>query len=253
MIFLDFNKNIPIRKSWGQNFLIDNNIINKIITNIKPNSKDYIIEVGPGQGSLTIPLSKIVSNIHAIEIDPLLVKHLKNKNIKSAIIYNSDILNWEPQDTSIKYKIVGNLPYNISSPIIFKFLNQHYWDEMIIMVQKELADRIIAKPNCKDYSRISVISQTFCIVNSLFNISNNVFYPKPEIQSSLIKFKRIKKDINITEFSLFIKSAFKQRRKKLKNNLTNLHLTPSLNKYAEKRPENISINEYLEIFNNYIF
>ena len=124
---------------------------------------------------------------------------------------------------------------------------------MIVMVQRELGNRIIAQPNSKNYSRISIMSQTFCNVEKQFDISNNVFYPKPEVQSTLIKFSRKNINLDFNDFSNLIKQAFKQRRKKLKNNLINLNQHPKLKKYSEYRPENISINEYLEIFNNYVF
>ena len=247
------NKKIPIKKSWGQNFLIDNNIIKNILSSIEPSYTDNFIEIGPGRGALTIPLSKQCKQLYAIEIDPLLSKYLNDKNINNLNIYNNDILKWEPADKTKKYKIIGNLPYNISSPIIFKFLNENYWNTMVIMVQKELGDRIIAHPNSKNYSRISIMSQTFCDVAKQFDISNNVFYPKPEIQSTLIKFSKKNINLNFNDFSNLIKQAFKQRRKKLKNNLINLNQYPKLKKYSEYRPENISINEYLEIFNNYVF
>ena len=247
------NKKIPIKKSWGQNFLIDNNIIKNILSSIEPSYVDNFIEIGPGRGALTIPLSKQCKQLYAIEIDPLLSKYLNDQYIDNLHISNKDILKWDPPDETKKYKIIGNLPYNISSPIIFKFLNKNYWDTMIVMVQRELGNRIIAQPNSKNYSRISIMSQTFCNVEKQFDISNNVFYPKPEVQSTLIKFSRKNINLDFNDFSNLIKQAFKQRRKKLKNNLINLNQHPKLKKYSEHRPENISIDEYLEIFNNYVF
>lgn len=250
---MEFNYNIPIRKSWGQNFLIDNNTINKIIHSINPNEKDHIIEIGPGRGALTNGLAHLVKYLTAIEIDPLLTYQLEKCQYKNTKIINEDILKWIPENINTKYKIVGNLPYNISSPIIFKFLELQCWNKMIIMVQKELADRIISKPNSKDYSRISVMSQTFCDVKRVFNISKNVFHPKPEIESSLIIFEKRDIDVNFEKFSHLIKIAFKQRRKKIKNNLINLSSISNISKFSDKRAENISITEFMEIYNNYIF
>ena len=250
---MGFNYNIPIRKSWGQNFLIDENTINKIIHSINPNKKDHIIEIGPGRGALTNELAHLVKYLTIIEIDPLLTNELKKYKYTNTKIINKDVLKWIPENINHKYKIVGNLPYNISSPIIFKFLELQCWNKMIIMVQKELADRIISKPNSKDYSRISVMSQTFTNVKRVFNISKNVFHPKPEIESSLIVFLKKNINVNYEKFSQLIKMAFKQRRKKLKNNLINLSKISSINKFSDKRAENISVLEFIKIYNNYIF
>ena len=134
---MEFNHNIPIKKSWGQNFLIDNNIIHKIIQSITPNKNDSILEIGAGRGALTQYLYKNIKEIKVIEIEPLLVKELKKKNYPNTTIIHGDILQWEPKNKNIHLKIVGNLPYNISSPIILKFLASNYWDDMIIMIQKD--------------------------------------------------------------------------------------------------------------------
>ena len=249
-IFLAFKSNIPIKKSWGQNFLVDTNTIDKIINIINPNKKDNILEIGPGHGALTKQLLHSSNNLYAIEIDPLLCKNLK-ENFTNLNIINSDILKWD--DDKIKYnKVVGNIPYNISSQIIFKFLTKK-WDAMILMVQKELAKRIISKEGCKEYGRISVMVQNFCKVEYAFDISKNVFHPKPKVDSGILKFKRINTSINIQKFSLFVKEAFRQRRKKLKNNLKNICDYNLIEEYAEKRPEEISPKTYLILFNKIYF
>ena len=250
---MEFNHNIPIKKSWGQNFLIDNNIIHKIIKSIAPNKNDYILEIGSGRGALTQYLYNNIKELTVIEIDPLLVKEIKEKNYPNTTVIHGDILKWEPKNKKKQLKIVGNLPYNISSPIIFKFLASDYWNDMIIMVQKELGDRIISKHNTKNYSRISVMAQTFCDVKRIFNISKNVFYPIPKVDSSLLKFSQKNINIDLIDFSNLIKSAFRQRRKKLKNNLPNLDNIKDLTKFSNLRAEQISIKDYLEIYKNYIF
>ena len=245
-----FKSNIPIKKSWGQNFLVDTNTIEKIINIINPNKKDNILEIGPGHGALTKQLLYSSNNLYAIEIDPLLCEKLK-ENFTNLNIINSDILKWD--DDKIKYnKVVGNIPYNISSQIIFKFLTKK-WDTMFLMVQKELAKRIISKEGCKEYGRISVMVQNFCKVEYAFDISKNVFHPKPKVDSGILKFKRINTSINIQKFSLFVKEAFRQRRKKLKNNLKNICDYNLIEEYAEKRPEEISPKTYLILFNKIYF
>ncbi len=248
--FLVSKNNIPIKKSWGQNFLIDYNTINKIINIIKPNNKDNILEIGPGHGALTKQLLYLSNNLYAIEIDPMLCESLKN-NYNNLNIINEDILKWE--DNKLKYnKIVGNIPYNISSQIIFKFLNKK-WDTMILMVQKELANRIISPEGSREYGRISVMVQNFCNVEYVCDISKNVFHPKPKVDSGILKFNKINTTINIDKFSLFIKEAFKQRRKKLKNNLKNICDYKVIKEYGEKRPEEISPKTYLILFNKIYF
>ena len=243
--------NIPIKKSWGQNFLIDNNTISKIIKIIDPQKDDTILEIGPGHGALTGKLLSKCKKLYAVEIDPLLCKPLKD-NHKDLKLFNEDILKWNHSNLDC-HKIVGNIPYNISSQIIFKFLNKNNWGTMILMLQKELAKRIISNKGSKEYGRISVMVQNFCTVSYMCNISKNVFHPKPKVDSGILMFKRKKTTVNIDKFSSFIKEAFKQRRKKLKNNLKNICSIDLIQNYADKRPEEISPEEYLILFNKIYF
>ena len=219
---------IPIKKSWGQNFLIDKNIINKIIKIINPNKNENIIEIGPGKGAITINLSEKVNEIHAVEIDPLLCNYLKQKKIKNIKLYNNDILKWQPPKKIIFDKVFGNVPYNISSQIIFKLLKLNICDNIIIMLQKELGERIVSSHGSKQYGRISVMVQTFYKVEIISQISKNVFYPKPKVSSCILKFKKKNININFENFEKLIKEAFKQRRKKLKNNLKNIKRIDSI-------------------------
>jgi len=247
---LAFKNNIPIRKNWGQNFLIDDNTTNKIIKAIDPKKTDTILEIGPGHGALTKKLLPLCKNLYAIEIDPLLCALLK-KNHPSLKLFNKDILKWQ-YDINCN-KIVGNIPYNISSQIIFKFLTIDAWDTMTIMLQKELAKRIVSNKGSKEYGRISVMVQNLCHVAYKFDISKNVFHPKPKVDSGILQFKKIKKDIDTEKFSKFIKQVFMQRRKKLKNNIKNICNPELIKSYANKRPEEISPEEYLILFNKIYF
>ena len=249
---MEYSKKIPVKKSWGQNFIIDQNVINKIISIINPNSNDIILEIGPGKGALTIPLSKKIKKLYAVEIDPLLVKYLKSKKINNTDIINKDILKTDLNSYNESTKIIGNLPYYITSPIIFKMIENNV-NRMFFMVQKEVAERIVSVHNNKNYSRISVMVQTFynCEIN--YSISKNVFIPKPKVNSAIIKFK--KKDISnidYKKYSNFVKAAFKQKRKKIKNNLKNIINENGIEIFGERRAENISIDEYIKIFNNYM-
>ena len=245
---------IPIRKSWGQNFIIDNNTIDKIINIINPKKNENLIEIGPGKGAITIPLTKRINHLTAIEIDPMLVNYLNNLKIKNLKIINTDFLDWEI-NLDKKIRVVGNLPYYISSPIIFKLIANDYVNEIIIMLQKELADRLSAKPNNKHYSRMSVVTQAFCEVNYESDISKNIFHPKPKVESSIVKLVK-KKDINLDfdKFSNFIKSAFIHRRKKLKNNLIKyIEDIKDIDFLTNERPENLSVKEYINLYNKFSF
>ena len=120
--------NIPIRKKWGQNYLIDPNISKKIIGILGANKNDPVLEIGPGRGALTAPLSIIAKQISAVEIDPMLCDYLKNQKLNNVTIYNSDILKFDLNVMPKNYLAIGNLPYNISTPILFKFMEHEVWD-----------------------------------------------------------------------------------------------------------------------------
>tara|TARA_B100000579_G_scaffold420668_1_gene420625 strand:- start:1586 stop:2323 length:738 start_codon:yes stop_codon:yes gene_type:complete len=244
--------NIPIRKSWGQNFIIDDNTINKIIKIINPKKNEHIIEIGPGRGAITLPLLEQVKHITAIEIDPMLVEFLKNKNKNNLTIENQDFMDWIPS-FECERRVFGNLPYYISSPIIFKLIKDGRFNEIIIMLQKEVGLRMLANENSKDYSRMSVMAQTFCDVKYETDISKNIFNPKPNVDSCIISLKRKKINLDFSKYSDFIRYAFQHKRKKIKNNLKN-HLDGSgIKVLGERRAENISVNEYIDIFNKYFF
>ena len=242
-------KRHPFRKKWGQNFLRDPNSITKIVNLIQPEKEDIILEIGPGDGSLTDIICHKARHVYAVEIDPLLIEYLNNKNYDNVTIYNSDILEWDLSIVPKDIKVIGNLPYYISSPILFKFLETMNYQKMVFMFQRELANRIISKEGSKMYSRISVMCQVYCDVKIEFNVSRNVFQPKPDVDSSVLSFlpkKLSLPDPNI--FSEFIKQAFAQRRKKLKNNLLDAYKKGLIDSWVDMRPEQISPLEYIDIY-----
>ena len=242
--------NIPIKKSWGQNFLTDDNTINKIIKIINPTKNDTILEIGPGHGALTSKLLDLSKKLYTVEIDPMLYEMLKDKYNHLNIV-NEDILKWDNSKIKLN-KVVGNIPYNISSQIIFKFLPKQ-WETMVLMLQKEVAKRITSSEGSKEYGRISVMVQNFCDVRYMCDISKNVFHPKPKVDSGILLFKKKNASVDIDKFSSFIKQAFKQRRKKLKNNLKKICDLKLIEKYANMRPEEISPKDYLILFNKIYF
>ena len=233
------------KKKWGQNFLVDPNIIKKIIHTLEIKSKDQILEIGPGKGALTFSIK--AQKVFAIEIDKDLCDLLSRKKQKDLTIINEDILKTNIENLKIN-KVVGNLPYNISSQIIFKILKNNNWDTAIFMIQKELAERIISKEGSKQYGRISVMIQSLCDVKREFNVSPNCFSPKPNVSSTIISLKKKKKIVfDYDKFEYVVKKIFSQRRKKIKNTLTQISNYDELRNYTDKRPEQISVEDYIKI------
>ena len=239
---------IPARKKWGQNFLIDPNIINKIIAVLNLNANNHILEIGPGKGALTKQLSKTGHQITAIEIDPMLCTYLKDLKLKNVNIINKNILDFDCSIIEDDYVIIGNLPYNISTPILFKFMAEKRWNQLVVMLQKEVAERIVSNHGNKKYGRISIMMQSFFDVNLEFNIPKTVFNPQPKITSSLLLIKP-KKNINIEykKLKLVVENAFKHRRKKLSHNLKNIIEENYYNEIKDKRAEQLSVADYQKL------
>ena len=238
------------RKKWGQNFLRDPNTISKIINCLQTCTSDNILEIGPGDGALTDHLSKQTNQVHVVEIDPLLVTNLKNNRYLNVTIHEGDILDWDLNQFKNEVKIIGNLPYYISSPILFKLLAWKNWERMVLMFQKELAQRIISKYGNKSYGRISVMCQVYCYVKIEFIVSKNVFQPKPEVDSAVLTFFSKDGELpNFLTFSNLVKQAFSQRINKLKNNLPDAYKLGKIEKWADKRSEEIRPDEFIQIYN----
>lgn len=251
------------KKSLGQNFLKDKNIIKKIADSINPTEEDLIIEIGPGAGALTKELVKKKSEVICFEIDTRLKEILEQINSEKLTIIYKDFLSIKINEyiNQNKYKnlyFVGNLPYYITTAIINKIVKESNPYEITIMVQKEVADRFSAKPETKDYSSISIFLQYNFDIERVCNVSKTCFEPVPKVDSSVIKFKRNKKiSANDEEkFYKLIKDSFTQKRKNLKNNLKGYDLNKIqmiLKKYDKDltaRAEQLSIEEFIDISNN---
>ena len=251
------------KKSLGQNFLKDKNIIKKIADSINPTEEDLIIEIGPGAGALTKELVKKKSEVICFEIDTRLKEILEQINSEKLTIIFKDFLSIKINEyiDQNKYKnlyFVGNLPYYITTAIINKIVKESNPYEITIMVQKEVADRFSAKPGTKDYSSISIFLQYNFDIERVCNVSKTCFEPVPKVDSSVIKFKRNKKiSANDEEkFYKLIKDSFTQKRKNLKNNLKGYDLNKIqmiLKKYDKDltaRAEQLSIEEFVDISNN---
>ena len=250
-------ENVSPKKILGQHFLIDENISKKIVNSVSLNDFDKIIEIGPGKGALTKYLFEFNDKLMLIEYDTESVNFIKNSFKKyNPKIVNEDFLKYDLKDAlsrSSKNLIIGNFPYNISSQIIFKVLDNHSLvNKLVGMFQKEVAERIISKPNSKQYGIISVRTQLLYDVKILFDVSPNVFFPKPRVNSSVISMTR-KKNININfDLKLFdrlVKLSFQQRRKKIKNSLKKLDIKENIleDSIFGLRPEQLSVNDFIRL------
>ena len=242
------------RKRYGQNFLIDQQIINQIISTISPKKNDHIIEIGPGKGALTFPLIDYLKNIHVIEIDRDLIALLQKKNNIKITIHEFDALVFNFDQFKQKVRIVGNLPYNISSPLLFHLLN--YRDniiDMTFMLQKEVVDRIVAPPGSKVYGRISVIMQTFFDTELMFVVPKESFDPKPKIESAILYLKTKKQPLvqNSKPLEEIVKIAFSQRRKTLKNCLKSVLNQSQTDIDLSQRAEMLSAENFVTLMNDY--
>ncbi len=256
-----------LKKSLGQNLLIDENIINKILESSCINSNDTILEIGPGSGMLTKGLIKRAGSVIAVEIDKTFAMLLKekfklNENIK---IFCQDILDFEIKKYK-NLKVVSNLPYYITTPIIEYLINNLFAiDDIFITVQKEVAKRIVAdsRHNIKDYSPLSIFVQYYCRPKILFNISKNCFRPIPKFDSSFLRMTPLKgeKDKATHEEKFFevMRACFSQRRKTLKNSLKKFFdevdifdILSDLRINQQVRPEQIDLDTYIKMVNSLI-
>jgi len=242
------------RKRFGQNFLVDQQIINQIVSTISPKKNDNIIEIGPGKGALTFPLIDYLESIHVIEIDRDLIALLQKKNNIKITIHESDALVFNFDQFKQKVRIVGNLPYNISSPLLFHLLN--YRDniiDMTFMLQKEVVDRIVAPPGSKVYGRISVIMQTFFDTELMFVVPKESFDPQPKIESAILYLKTKKQPLvqNSKPLEEIVKIAFSQRRKTLKNCLKSVLNQSQTDIDLSQRAEMLSAENFVTLMNDY--
>jgi len=245
------------RKKWGQNFLIDPNIVKKIYRTIEPINSDNILEIGPGEGVLTKIILPEVNKMVSIEIDPVLVNKLNNSNqLRKLKVVNKDILKTNIYDLDIDnpVRVIGNIPYNITSQIIFWLIEQlDYWSDAFIMVQKEVAHRLIAKVGTKEYSRLTVVVGAYLDVDYCFTIPPTVFIPKPKVDSAFIQFTKKRnaliEDHKYIRFNKLVRAAFNQRRKMLRNSLGSWDISDQVKEKINfsRRPETLTVQEFASL------
>lgn len=245
------------RKHFGQNFLQSSSTIDAILKAIRPSSSDNLIEIGPGQGALTKPLLKHVDHLTVIEIDKDLhpiIQALPGASEKLTLI-DADALKIDYGQLGQDLKVVGNLPYNISTPLIIQLLHHAYHiQDMIFMLQKEVVERLVAAPGSKDFGRLSVMVQYYCQTELLFTVPPEVFYPKPKVDSAVVRLTPYEKspypNIDFKLLEDVVRQAFSMRRKTLANNLKKWMTAgdiESINIDPRQRPEQISIKDYVQI------
>lgn len=253
---------IKPKKSLGQNFLIDENIARKIVDSLNLTKDDVVVEIGPGQGALTKYIVENVKKIFAVEIDKLAAEELRSNisSIKLEII-NQDILefNLNELDTGAKkIKLVGNIPYHLTSPILFKAMEYHkIIATLTMMIQKEVAARLTAKPKTKAYGILSVLTQFYGVPKNLFNVSASCFFPKPKVTSTVVRIDFHNKlpfeDVDEKLFCTVVRTTFGKRRKTIKNCLKYLPFDETIKKSIiqninfplNQRPEELSIEEFV--------
>ncbi|WP_105102927.1 16S rRNA (adenine(1518)-N(6)/adenine(1519)-N(6))-dimethyltransferase RsmA [Microbulbifer pacificus] len=249
------------RKRFGQNFLVDENIIERIVRAIGPKDTDKLVEIGPGQGAITALLLDKCPSLTAVELDRDLIPMLqfKFRDFPDFTIIEKDALKFDfgslAQGESEQLRIVGNLPYNISTPLLFHLLSfRGKVKDMHFMLQKEVVDRLSAVPGAKSYGRLSVMTQYHCRVQGLFPVPPQSFRPAPKVDSAIVRLiphqtlPHPASDEALLE--RIVSVAFQQRRKTLRNALKPLfpELDPEqLPVDASRRPETLSVKEYVEL------
>ena len=221
--FQNTNRKFKPLKKFGQNYLKDKNILRKIAEEMNILEEDVVVEIGPGTGALTEFLVEKCKNIFAVEIDSRVVADLQTR-FPSVQVIQKDFLKFDLQTIFSKenkrLRVVGNIPYNITSPILFKLIESHaIISDAVLMMQLEVAQRILSKPNSKEYGILSAFINAYAKPELLFKVSPNVFYPKPKVFSAVMRFTLID-NVAIADDKIYlqlIKAAFSKRRKTLKN------------------------------------
>lgn len=250
------------RKRFGQNFLQDRRVIDRIVQALSPGPEDCLVEVGPGQGALTEHLAGHCRYLDVIEIDRDLAAALAQRYAgdASVTVHVADVLKFDfaalPQ-RGRPYRVIGNLPYNISTPLLFHlFTSKHLFSDMLFMLQLEVVERMTARPGTKDYGRLGIMTQYHCDTEKLFRVPPSAFRPQPKVESAIVRLSPWREppfpahDEALLES--VVRTAFSQRRKTLQNSLKTLGgkaLLDPLHIDGGRRPETLTLEEYVTIAN----
>lgn len=250
------------KKKYGQNFISDTNLLKAVVKDGDINAEDEVLEIGAGEGALTKEISNIAKKVVSYEIDKDLIPTLLSLNLYNVKFVFKDVLaesiaNIE-KDFEKTYKIVANLPYYITTPLIFKFLTEtNKVESLTIMVQKEVAERIVAKAGTKTYGVLSVMCQFYTYPKITRIVKKQMFFPMPKVDSAIVTMQKKceRNDIDNKGFEEFVKKCFSMRRKTLINNLNGYknynkqELIQRLNKFdLSKRAEDFSLDEFIQMF-----
>jgi len=260
MVFINMTSHFP-RKRFAQHFLQDSQVIQRIIAAIAPQPTQHLVEIGPGKGALTLPLLQHGCPLDVIEIDRNLIERFeKNGSLfKQLRIHQADVLKFD-FNLLVKNKplrVVSNLPYNISTPVLFLMLNYaNDIQDMTFMLQKEVVDRMIAPPATSCYGRLSVMLQYHLSIEKLFDVSANAFYPPPKVESSVVRLIPYATPsvqvINQKHFAQVVALAFSQRRKTLRNVLKTVLSVSDIQTAgvnSQARAETLTLNDFAQLAN----
>ncbi|OAM37147.1 16S rRNA (adenine(1518)-N(6)/adenine(1519)-N(6))-dimethyltransferase [Eikenella sp. NML080894] len=246
------------RKRFGQNFLQDSRIIADIVQAVRPQPADTVVEIGPGLGAITEPLAAKLDRLHVCEIDRDIIGYLKTRLYAGKlVIHEGDVLQFDFASVPGHKKIVGNLPYNISTPLLFHL--SRYADEvedMHFMLQKEVVERMVAEPGSNDFGRLSVMLQYFFEMEKLLDVPPEAFSPAPKVDSAVVRLipakHRIGQAQDFEQFAALVKQAFHQRRKTIRNNLkgiANDEVLQAVGISPQERAEHIAPENYVALAN----
>jgi 16S rRNA (adenine1518-N6/adenine1519-N6)-dimethyltransferase len=242
------------KKRFGQNFLSDDYVINQIVTIISPQIQDNIVEIGPGLGALTMPILDRVDQLNVIEIDRDIISYLdaNRSNFEGLTINEGDALTFDFLSLGSKLRVVGNLPYNISTPLLFYLATFQNIVDMHFMLQKEVVERICAKPGCGAYGRLSVMLQVKFECFKMLSVSKDCFTPKPQVESAIIRMipkpSSFWQMIQMNKLNQITTLAFNQRRKTISNSLKQCFTQDKLRELGidpALRAENLSVEDYI--------
>ena len=244
------------KQSLGQNFLVDENMARKIVDAISPQPDEILLEIGPGMGMITRYLLPRAKRLYAVEIDQRFYENLLRQfgEQDNFTLIESDFLKFDIDDVAAdqKIRVVGNIPYNITSPILFNVIEKRLKvTDLTLLVQKEVGMRVVSSPNSKDYGILAILSQSVADVKRLLNVPPTVFQPRPSVDSALIQWRFTDTRAKLIKDELFfktlVKQAFGKRRKMLRNSLSEFSGQSSLD--FTRRPEQLSVDEWIQLAN----